>query len=178
LMEKHYAGREMNPLEIWSYEHIDPHPNDDVPFWYVVVHSPESREILLLEKTRDGFRVDWETHVGHNPLPPDAYVRERPAGKMNFRVYVSPDDYYAGKFDERGKLLSAKLEFANSSVNLVGYIERQSPDFSRFLKLVDQRKQVPMILSLEWPTDDGVGVSNPPQVKICELVAERWVIID
>jgi len=177
LMKAYDASRGLLPLETRSFDRVEPYPIDGLPFWYAVVNTPDSREILLLEKTDEGFMVDWETHVGHNPVSPDAYVRERPRGRLEFRVYVSPDDYYAGLFHDRGNFLAARLEFAESKVYLIGYIERKSADFSRFLKLVDQRKQVPLILSLEWPTDDGVGMSTPPQVKIEGLVAERWVIV-
>jgi hypothetical protein len=109
-------------------------------------------------------------------MTPDDFVGERPKGEIDFRVYASPDDYYNGSFDDREKFLPAKLEFANSAVSLVGYIDKRSPDYTRFLDLVDRQKQVPLILSLEWPPSGSAG--NPPQVRIKRVVAERWLLLD
>ncbi len=177
LMKAYYASRGLLRSKRMSCDRVEPYPIDGLPFWYAVVNTPDSREILLLEKTDEGFMVDWETHVGHNPMSPDAYVRERPRGRSEFRVYVSPDDYYAGR--SMTAEIFSQLSSSSPTVRCTSSATSSGSlaDFSRFLKLVDQRKQVPLILSLDWPTDDGVGMSNPPQVKIESLVAERWVIL-
>ncbi len=46
------------------------------------------------------------------------------------------------------------------------------------LDMVDGGDQVPMILALEWPEGSAREESRLPQVKISELVAERWLVID
>lgn len=179
LMHQYYANRRPAPLEVLEFGPVEPHTIEGRPFWIAVAKTPtkpEQGEILLLEKMDSGFKVDWETHVGYNPMSPEQYVEQRPAGKLDFRVYVSRDDYYNGGFEDSDKYLAAKLEFANSSVNLVGYIDKRSRDFSRFLSLVDLKNQVPLILALEWPAGDPGG--DPPQVRIQGLTAERWLLLD
>jgi hypothetical protein len=179
LMQQYYAERRPAPLEVLEFGPVDPQPLEGRAFWIAVAKTPakpERGEILLLEKVDSGFKVDWETHVGYNPMSPERYVKQRPAGKLDFRVYVSRDDYYNGDFDDSRKYLAAKLEFADSPVNLVGYIDKRSRDFSRFLNLVDLKKQVPLILTLEWPAGDPGG--DPPQVRIQGLAAESWLLLD
>ena len=178
LMEAYFGENELYPLKIWNFEQVEPRSIEGRPFWYAVVNTPEGREIVLLEKTSEGFKIDWETHVGLNPMVPEDYVRERPEGEKQFRVYVSPDEYYNGPFSDPEKYLSAKLEFANSGVTIFGYIEKISPDHSRFLKLVDRGEQVPLILSLEWPQGSEEDSRRLPQIHIRSLVAERWVLLD
>jgi hypothetical protein len=178
LMEKYYDKHGIYPLTVLNFDRVEARSIDGRPFWYAVASTPESSEIVLLEKVGDEFKVDWETHVGLNPISPDEYVEKRPSGKMEFRVYVSPDDYYNGPFADSEKYLSAKLEFANSSVVLFGYLEKKSPDYTKFLKLVDQAKRVALILSLEWPEPAADKSSRLSQVHIRELVAERWLFLD
>ena len=178
LMEKFYAEYDLYPLKVWSYEQVEPVSVDGVPFWRVVINTPEGREELRVEQLQRGFKVDWETHVGLNPMRPDDYLRKKPEGELDFRVFVSPDDYYNGVFSDQDKYLVAKLEFANSGAILFGYIERNSPGFSEFLELVDGGAAVPMILTLEWPGGARGADAQLPQVHIRRMVAGRWLILD
>jgi hypothetical protein len=178
LMEKYYLKNDIYPLKVWNYDQVEPRSIDGWPFWYAVVSTPEGREIVLLEKIGDSFKVDWETHVGLNPMRPEDYLEERPAGKLDFRVYVSLDSYYNGPFADTEKYSSMKLEFANSGVVIFGYMEKTSPDYTKFFKLVDEGAQVPLILSLEWPEGSEANQGRLPQVRIHGLVSARWLVVD
>ena len=180
LMDQYYAEIEPFPLKaLWE---SDPQPRsiEGYTFWTVTVTTPEGDENLLVEQLDDSFKVDWETQVGWNPMPPREYLRERPAGDLDFRVKASPDDYYNGRFADQGKWLVVKLRFLQSSEVIFGYIERTSPDYHDLFRLVDQGDKdapVPLILTLEWPGGE-LAEGQLPQVQIKKLVSGHWLILE
>ena len=183
LMENYYSEIDMYPLVAWDCRVLK-RSFGGIPFWSVVVNTPEGIEQLFVEQRGDEFKVDWETHVGLNPIEPVQYLRDRPPGVLDFRVYVSAvrDYYNLGSFaNQEEKYLVAKLEFANSRKVVFGYIEKTSPDFTTFLDLVNSARGKPaqLVLGLEWPATEDQGAEDQhPQVHIRKLVARQWLIVD
>ncbi|MFT4547544.1 MAG: hypothetical protein ACI8XO_003069 [Verrucomicrobiales bacterium] len=180
LMERYYEDNEIYVSKVNSFKLVEPLTIESMPFWSAVAEGSEGPEKLLLEKVGGDFKIDWETHVGFNPMRPEDFLKERPSGKHEFRVYVSPGNFYNPPFAD-SKYQSAELGFPNSGVQIDGYIEKASEDHSSFLTMVFREEAtgqpkalVPLILELEWPEE----TSGLPQVKINKLVSEHWLVIE
>jgi len=174
-MEAYYSENEIYGLKVLNEEKAEPRWSiGGRPFWDVVVNTPEGKEMLIIEQDGQDFKVDWETHVGLNPMSPEDYVADRPTEAMEFRVFVTPDDYFNGAFSDKDKYLVAKIGFPNSNQVVFGYIDTTTPEISRFRELVDGKRDVKLFLKLQWPEETAENAL--PQVHIRELVMDRWLL--
>ncbi|MCW1925272.1 DUF1206 domain-containing protein [Luteolibacter arcticus] len=147
-------------------------------FWIVRAESRDGEpQNLILEQLGDtGVRVDWETHVCHQPMEWGRYIADRPSSSaMDFRVWVTPDSYYSHEFSDAGRWRCYRITTKDSEEHLFGYALADS-EVAR--ELEDYLKSVPngvatIIARLRFPA----GSSSPRGVVIEKLVEPRWMYV-
>lgn len=149
---------------------------DGVPFWVVRAEVEDGApENLLLEQIGEAdAKVDWETHVCHQPIPWDRYVNERPAGvSMDFRVWAVRDTHFSHEFSDSGRWLCFRLTAKDSDEYLFGY----APADSEVAKVLDTycagapKNLATVILRLHIPESSA----SPRGVVIEKMVEPRWI---
>lgn len=132
---------------------------------------------ILLEDTKEGILVDWESFVCFQPIPPETYVEEKPLEPVSMRVYATPDHFYAYEFADESEYACYKLTFRKSEEWLYGFVKRGGVLDQKFrVTFTESKKKVyqPLILRLRFLE----GSRAPRSVLIEELESKLWAFAE
>jgi hypothetical protein len=129
----------------------------------------EQRDLYFV-RTREGWRVDWESWVGWSDLSWDTFAEKAPREPGRFRVRVKPIIYYNFGFSDERKWRSYLIESPDGSHRFFGYVERGSR-VDGLINLADSPAGGDFILELCFPADN-IGRN---QVLIHDRIAVGWV---
>ncbi|TAE77114.1 MAG: hypothetical protein EAZ65_00570 [Verrucomicrobia bacterium] len=148
-------------------------------FWVVraEVRDGPPQTLLVEQLGPTKVKIDWETHVCHQPMPWSRFVAERPDDRaMEFRVRVTPDTYHSHEFSNVGRWVCFRLMAKDSDEYLFGYAEAGSPE-ADFLSGICQRTPggvAAVILRLRVLS----SCKSPRGVVIEKVTSPHWVRTD
>jgi len=125
---------------------------------------------LFFARTKDGWKIDWESWVGWSDLPWEEFMEKAPTASKRFRVRLKPIIYYNFGFADDRKWRSYLIESTDGQHRLFGYVERGTR-VDELINLTDSPSAVDYILDLCFPADN-IGRN---QVLITDRIAEGWV---
>ncbi len=129
----------------------------------------EERDLYFF-RTRDGWKVDWESWVGWSDLSWDTFAEKAPREPNRFRVRVKPIIYYNFGFSDERKWRSYLIESPDGSHRFFGYVERGSR-VDGLINLADNPTGGDFILELAFPVEN----TGRNQVLINDRIAVGWV---
>ncbi len=177
LMRDYYSRAELEPKEYRAINEFHILSLDNRPFIALSVKVGEDEMLpLLAEKTPDRLRFDWESAVAYQPMSIEEFIEKRPAEAMDFRVYVTQDNYFSYEFQDESQWLCYKLTERDGEQHLFGYLPiTEAEAMKKILSLNGSRGRIvkPMILKLRFPKD-GKGSRS---VFIDAIVSERWAYV-
>ena len=180
LMERFYGGNPPALLRIEAILSLDPITIEKkATFWIVSLdlEGSEVSQVIVEVITPKEVRVDWETFVVYQPMDWDEFARSRPGGYTgDFRVYVSPDNFYSHEFADSDALSSFRLTTLRGEEILYGYAPKNSALEAKILDLIEinGRRVTPMVLRLHL----SEGIKSKTGVVIDELVCPRWLFAE
>jgi hypothetical protein len=143
---------------------------------YELPGSDQTRTLLVEDLGERGVFVDWETAVCYQPMSWDQFVKDRPEGVLQFRVWAQPDfdGLYSHEFADESRWLAIRLSALGSDEFLIGYVERRTELETRLRELIEDNgyRQVALVLDLKVPKE----VESLRGVIIEKLVSERWLV--
>ncbi|WP_035614961.1 hypothetical protein [Haloferula sp. BvORR071] len=152
-----------------------PETLDGKPFWVVQaeVGGGQMQSLLLEQIGDDQVKVDWETNVCYQPIPWDRYVKGRPTGAMDFRVWITRDVHFSHEFSDSGKWRCFRLSTRDSDEMLYGYAQAGSEVVRALEAYCDSApgNVATAILSLRVLEQSA----SPRGVVIEKMVEPRWV---
>jgi len=89
---------------------------------------------IALERTDEGYRVDWESWVGWTEMKWDSLFSKRPTEPKQVLVRASLDNYYNRDFNDDTKWTAVKITNPQSERTLYGYLDRDDPALMRFAR--------------------------------------------
>ena len=125
---------------------------------------------LSYARTKDGWKIDWESWVGWSDLPWEEFMEKAPTTSRRFRVRLKPIIYYNFGFADDRKWRSYLIESTDGQHRLFGYVERGSR-VDDLINFTDSPSGGDYILDLCFPADN-IGRN---QVLITDRIAEGWV---
>lgn len=148
-------------------------------FWVlgIDVEGGGSEMMIAEPDGAGGARIDWETHVCHQPMDWDRYIAERPAGEaFEFRVRAALDQQFSHEFSDSGRWVCFHLGAKDSEGHVFGYAAVGSEEARVLSELVlaSQSREVPVILRLRIPAD----CRSPRGAVIERVVAKQWLRLD
>jgi len=130
-----------------------------------------SVKAVALEKTINGYRVDWESWVGWTELDWDDFFIDKPTEPKTVLVQCSIDTYYNRNFRDESKWVAVKMTNPQSYKTLYGYIDRSNPTLMRHA--IDMGSgETRAIFKIRYPAGDAAE----NQVVITEVLASGWVV--
>lgn len=128
---------------------------------------------VAIEKTADGYRIDWQSWVAWTEIDWDLLFEKRPIEPKTVLVNCVLDSYYNRYFNDDTKWAVIKLTNPQSERTLYGYIDRENLKLMRFV--ADLAKgAISARLQIQYPEDAVAG----EQVIITDHLANGWVIIN
>ncbi|MDB4041746.1 hypothetical protein N9497_04125, partial [Akkermansiaceae bacterium] len=130
LMRDYYSRHKIIPKEYKSIVEFHIVSLDNRPFTALSVETKdESKKLaVLVEKTSEGSKFDWESEVAYQPMSLDEFMEKRPTEAMDFRVYATADRYYAYEFQDEQKWLCYRLSERDGEGYLFGYFPREQEE--------------------------------------------------
>ena len=136
----------------------------------VVTRDGEKRK-LTLERTPDGWKVDWESWTGWSEMTWPDFLAERPTRPIRMRVVASPVEYYNFAFSDDAKWQSYRLVSPDNEHLVYGYVARGS-ELDLAMQFRDSDAPARLVLvDIRFP--EGSPARN--QVLVERLVANSWV---
>lgn len=149
LMESRYSGRRWEVPEFQLLTQTEPTPSQT---GWVKVEADVSGDTIsyYLKKTKEGYRIDWETSVGCNPMSPEEFRATRPTTAVRFRVFAKLDDYYNYEFSDAQEIAySIAISDGGGKDIGHGYAKRNDKSGQAlFGKLKDGRKH-PIVVDVQ-----------------------------
>ncbi|MDC1448126.1 hypothetical protein N8218_00565 [bacterium] len=175
LMRDYYSRHKIIPKEYKSIVEFHIVSLDNRPFTALSVETKdESKKLaVLVEKTSEGSKFDWESEVAYQPMSLDEFMEKRPTEAMDFRVYATADRYYAYEFQDEQKWLCYRLSERDGEGYLFGYFSREQEEVvGKVMGSLSPTRKIakPLVLRLRF-RPNGKG---PRSVLIEKVVAERW----
>ena len=126
---------------------------------------------MTIEKTTDGYKVDWESWVAWSSMRWDDLFERRPREPVEVRVYCKRGSYYNNAFNDDKKWFAVRLEYPDSYRSIYGYIDKKSPQFDRIKADLSKGNRLMATLRIRYP--ENTLTNN--QVYITELIQRGWV---
>jgi hypothetical protein len=177
LMQEYYATNPISPSRLQQLRLVPQNLSSRTNFWIAIFRSDAGENQVVVEVLADGaVKIDWETHVGYQPLDWDRYALERPEGTHDFRVHAFRDDFHTDEFRDPAQWLCLRLTAPGAEESLFGYAKRDGPTAARLLEVLAQAggTGASILLRLTLPPD----LKSPKGVVIEQLVSPYWVLLD
>ena len=134
---------------------------------------------VAVEKTPDGFRVDWESFVGWSSVSWEKCLTESIEEPTDFPVTIKIENYFNFGYSDDTKFICYKLTDPKNWGHCYGYIGIDSPVGQRIHQMMRRQQrqgldQVKAVLKLRFePAGKGRN-----QVWIVDLVQDGWVRVN
>jgi hypothetical protein len=117
------------------------------------------------------YKVDWETSVGHQEMPLEAFREEMVRLPVPFRVRLRESDYYLHGFSDPRQWRCVELYYpGREDFHLYGYIRLGAGKTDQLLALVDGGISSAAVVTLRYP-DDAV---SRDQVIVEDVLLPSW----
>lgn len=137
----------------------------------VVRLNDYSTKHIAVERTPNGYLVDWESWVGWSEVKWTDMFKEKPTELVEVRVTCFKDSYYNRLFDDDSKWLSVRMEYMQEDRSIYGYIDKNTTTLTSLLGDLNARGSLPATLKVRFP--EGSIADN--QVVIEEYLQNGWV---
>lgn len=137
---------------------------------FSVILRDYSKQLIALEVTADGPKVDWESWVGYSEQTPNDLILTQPTHEVLLRTKISADSYYNFDFNDDQQWVSYRLHGENNQPSLQAYLDINSPLISNLPRIGDPPRA--FIIKIKYPQK----VRAPDQVILTEVISEGWVL--
>lgn len=176
LIEAEWRVRPKRALKFERMTMFQPQDFGGRTFWVVAieVRDAETQTMIVEQVGSTGVKIDWETHVCHQPIEWDRYVAERPAGQaLEFRVRVAADQHFSHEFSDSNRWSCFRLTAKGSENHLFGYAVAGSEEEKAMIDAIlrSPSRMASLILQLRIPVD----CQSPRGVVIERVVSDQWL---
>lgn len=176
LIEAEWRERPKRAMKFERMTMFQPQEIGGRTFWVLGIEvGGGGTEMMLAEpEGAGGVRIDWETHVCHQPMDWDRYIAERPAGgAMEFRVRAELDQQFSHEFSDSGRWVCFRLGAKGSDDYVFGYAAAGSEEARVLgqLVLASPSREARVILRLRIPA----GCRSPRGAVIERVVSPQWL---
>lgn len=107
-----------------------------------------------LQKTNNGYKIDWESSVGLNSMTAAAFKAQRPKEPVKFRLLGKLSDYYSPVGNDVAEThWSVGLTGGDKEFIAYGYITKNSEDGKKLYEILKDGETHRLILTVRYPTD-------------------------
>ena len=131
-----------------------------------------SQRQIALQKTEDGFLVDWESWVGYSEMSWEEFKQRKPTRPLVFRVRMRRETYFNFGFSDDSKWLCFRMLSPEGDL-LWGYAAEDTASAKLVTWDTGDREELATVL-LRFPEN----ASRADQAVIDDFVVSGWVVHD
>lgn len=151
------SGREFLLLAVIASKKED--PSNGKPFY------------LFMEKTPQGYKMDWEVSAGYQSMPLDEFVKTKPTTPVELRLLLQQSEYYNFQFTP-DKYLAFEATHMEMAEPLYLYAPRSDRAATQiYNNLGVKGKNSGALVKVKFPKD----AKAPNQLELVEVVSETWL---
>ena len=179
-MAEYYRDTKFNgPI---SYSNIEERTDISLPEGFSafnVKFTDNELRTFYLEKTSQGYKIDWEMFV-YNRRSIITFKVDMPLAPETFRVHAKLSDYYNYKYrDAKQSHYSLDLSFPisqtkNDRETIYGFVERDSADGKALYDILKDGEYHKVMLMLRYPP----GSEKSQCAEIFRFIQSGWLLKD
>ena len=179
-MREWYAEHPIQPTAIEIVNSKEGMVSDGVinapdQLWVTVatVRRADSSKIVpvMVERTEHGWKVDWESTAGISETAFVNFVAHRPTTEGEFRVKISPDDYYNYHFDDDSQWTCYRVSSQHDGASCFGYVARGGAVEAKLKDwFYPGETGIPIIATLKFPPKSDGSVA-----EITDVTQKNWI---
>ncbi len=147
--------------------------------WDDIAYGRKQSGEYIVFRTRDGYKVDWEATLGHNPTRLPVFVAKRGDDPTSFRVSCKLSNYHNYEYKDT-KSTHYSVESQADGKRIHGYVPRKSAAGERIYSLLQDGQAHQLVLQFQHigPLGESMKDSNSQgeMVTITKLVSDSWVL--
>jgi len=124
-----------------------------------------------LEKTSEGFLVDWESFTGYSELSWPELRRTRPHKPVLLRAVLSPSAYFNKDFPSATTHSCFRVSDLHSDHVLYGYVVPDGPVDLQIKKILLSAPSIHAVIRVRYPENS----TNDLQLEITEVLEKGWI---
>lgn len=157
LMEARYGGKPWKSPQFEILTSSEPTPSQTG--WVKIQAEVDGTPLeYYLKKTKDSYRIDWETSVGSNPISTEEFHATRPTTPVRFRASAQLTDYYNYEFrDAQDLFWSFALKDGGEKEIGHGYAKKNSTAGQDLFKKLKDGKTHLVVVDLQCPPNASDG---------------------
>lgn len=126
---------------------------------------------IAVERTPEGYLVDWESWVAWSEIAWEELFKKRPTQLTEVRVSCEKDSYYNRLFNDDSKWLAVRMESPGKDRSIYGYIDTGTTTLTSLLGDLKSGHSIPVTIKIRYPE----GSIADDQVIIEEYIQHGWV---
>jgi hypothetical protein len=174
LMDKYY--QEQTPFTPPTYRRLPLEEDTRVDKRFIGVKMEDAafqNFVVTLEKTPQGYLVDWESFVKYGDMTVAQLRTTRPTTPVTMRCVLSLNTYYNYGFRDETMYQSYKLKIKDEE-SLYGYVRKLSPTHVKIQRSQLTEETLYCVIKLKFPEN----ANTDQQVEITEFLQSGWVFRD
>ncbi|RYD36514.1 MAG: hypothetical protein EOP86_05765, partial [Verrucomicrobiaceae bacterium] len=127
---------------------------------------------MAVQKTPQGYKVDWESFVAYSELSWKDLREKRPRTPTLMRVILRPVGYFNNDFPSEDTHRCFQLRDEHRENVIYGYVKRGSDTERRMQEMMINAREMNAIVRVAYPEKS----TTANQVEIAEVVDKGWVL--
>ncbi|MGK0184320.1 MAG: hypothetical protein ACI9R3_000086 [Verrucomicrobiales bacterium] len=128
---------------------------------------------VMVQRTKDAYKLDWETATEASEEAFENFLKERPAAKREIRGRISPSDYYNYHFEDKERWVCYRFFSKSDAHSCFAYVARGSALEGKLGSwFYPGEDSIPVILTVKFPAD---ARGNEVEVEVVEAVQKNWI---
>ena len=134
---------------------------------------------IVIFRTREGYKLDWEASLGYNPIKLPVFVAKRDGEPESFRTSCKLSNYYNYEYRKTTDT-HFSIEIAADGGRIHGYVSKETVAGKRIFALLQDGQVHPLTLQIKHIGPLGESMKQSQNsgsiVSITNLVSESWVL--
>jgi hypothetical protein len=138
-----------------------------------VVETNDLKKVnVVIEKTPDTYKVDWESYVAYSEMSMERFRQSKPKESKLFRVLLTPENYWNNEFTDSKSLRCYRLTNREGTEQFFGYVNIDNPTYDHISQALvgAPNRTIHCVLRLRYPEKS----SEARQVEITEYLETGW----
>jgi hypothetical protein len=156
-------------------------------------NEAEEANVYAVLKTTEGWKIDWESGVGFNPMSWAEFKATKPPKPQQFRMVARLIDHYPAEFHEAVRHNHVKHDYWSVEISenagsgmsrstlLTGYVRKETEDGRKLFSIIRDGGRHAVTCLVRCPnagdSDEVLFYNNPLSgIIIDKVLADGWLV--